>query len=219
MKHFNLGLLLLFILSFTTLQAQNDTNDKVYSDLGSDSKFSIVTYGGVGYAMIDNNAQPDYNLNASTADILLHYTIGTRWGIATGIGFNQLSGNGFDNVDNNFYHERTTLKIPLLLSGNYNLSPKVRLVANIGFYAQTIVRDDFEFAGGTTISDVYEGWNFGLQSGIGLSYNFNQKLSLGIMFNTQGDFNRFDTASDVNINNSQRTRSVNTVGLLFTFNL
>jgi opacity protein-like surface antigen len=217
MKHFNLGLFLLFVFSFATLSAQNDSN--YGQDDDTSSKFSIITYGGVGYAVIDNEDEPDYNLDASTADILIHYTIGTRWGIATGVGFNQLTGNGFDNTGTNFYHERSTLKIPLLLSGNYNLSPKVRLVANIGFYAQTIIKDDFSFPGNNTFGDIYEGWNFGLQSGIGMAYNLSQRLSLGIMFNTQGDFNQFETASDVGFRNTQKIRSVNTVGLLFTFNL
>ncbi|MEM6686561.1 MAG: outer membrane beta-barrel protein [Bacteroidota bacterium] len=218
MKNFNFKLLCIYILSCVTLSAQTDQNGQPYVD-DSTSKFSIVAYGGVGYAVMDNEDQPDYNLDANTVDILVHYTIGTRWGLATGLGFNQLSGNGFDNVGTNFYHERSTLKIPLLLSGNYNISPKVRLVANIGLYAQTIIKDDFSFAGGITNGDIYEGWNFGLQSGIGMSYNFDEKISLGILFNTQGDFNRFDTADDVGITNSQRTRSVNTVGLLFTYNL
>ncbi len=223
MKKLNFSILLALIFSFT-INAQNDhDNNKNHGyghhDHGSDSKFSIVGYGGVGYGIVDNDNQPNYNLDASTFDVLLNYRIGKRYGIATGLGFNQLTGTGFDNAGQNFYHERGTLKIPLLLSGNYNVSPKVRLVVNIGFYAQTILKDDFSFAGNTTIGDIYEGWNFGLQSGIGMSYNFNQKISLGLMLNTQGDFSRFDTASDVNITNKQKIKSVNTAGLLFTINL
>ena len=219
MNTLKITLLFTFLFSFHFLTAQ-DQKDKTYNDYQlSDSKFSIIGYGGVGYAVVDNDNQPNYNLDASTFDILLNYRIGKRYGIATGIGFNQLTGTGFNNAGQNFYHERGTLKIPLLLSGNYNIAPKVRLVANIGFYAQTIIKDDFSFAGNTTVGDIYEGWNFGLQSGIGMSYNFNEKFSLGLMFNTQGDFNRFDTASDVNLNNNQKIKSINTAGLLFTFNL
>ncbi|KAB8155182.1 outer membrane beta-barrel protein [Kordia sp. TARA_039_SRF] len=226
MKHFNVVLVFAFILSFTLVNAQNDAetheNKKTVYDYNQDttSKFSLITFGGVGYAIMDNENQPDYNLDASTADILLHYTIGNRWGIATGLGFNRLSGSGFDNTGNNFYHTRGTLKIPVLLSGNYNLSQRVRLVANIGLYAQTIIKDEFEFAGGTSVGEVYEGWGFGLQSGIGLSYNIDSKISLGIMINTQGDFNRgYDADTTVGPPVSQRIKSINTVGLLFNWNL
>ena len=62
MKHFNLALAVAFIFSFASLNAQNDQDD--YKDYGSDSKFSLITYGGVGYAVIENNDQPNYNLNA-----------------------------------------------------------------------------------------------------------------------------------------------------------
>ena len=216
MKKIHFTLLVVFLCSVSLVNAQND-QDYLNSTLDDEPRVSLLIYGGVGYAVMDNDNQPNYNLDASTADFLLHYRIGKRYGIATGIGIDQLTGNGFNSLGN-FYHERSTLRIPLLLSGNYNLSPKVRLVANIGFYAKTVIRDEYSFVGGN-IEDVYEGWNFGLQSGIGLAYNFNQRTSLGIMFNTQGDFNRLDSNSGSGITDEQKTTSINTVGLLFTIGL
>lgn len=217
----NFILLASILCALNFLTAQNDNNDKGYFDdyQLSDSRFSIIGYGGVGYAVIDNNNQPNYNLNATTFDILLDYRIGSRWGIATGLGFNQLSGTGFDNSGQNFYHERGTLKIPLLLSGNYAISPRMRMVVNAGFYAQTILKDDFSYVNNTTIGDIYEGWNFGVQTGIGMSYHIDDRFSLGIMFNTQGDLSRFDNTLTTTPNDQQKIKSVNTVGLLFTYQL
>ncbi|MFK7748406.1 MAG: outer membrane beta-barrel protein [Kordia sp.] len=219
MKKLNFSILVALIFSFSMLNAQNDHSDKNHDnhDYGSDARFSFLGYGGIGYAVVDNDNQPNYNLDINTADFLLHYRIGKRYGIATGIGFDQLTGTGF-NAGGNFYHERGTLRIPLLLSVNYNLSHKVRLIANVGVYGKTIVRDEYSFVGGT-IDDVYEGWNFGLQTGIGLSYNFNQKVSLGIMFTTQGDFNRIDSDPNKGIADAQKITGVNTIGLLFAINL
>lgn len=226
MKNLNLKLLLPFIFSFALLNAQNDHNnhdnhdgkkhDHHYHD-DATSKFSFVTYGGIGYAVVDNDNQPNYNLNASTADFLLNYNIANRFGIATGIGIDRLTGTGFGS-GGNFYHERGTLRIPLLLSTNYNLSPKVRLVANIGLYARTIIRDEYSFINGDA-DDLYEGWNFGLQTAIGLSYNFNHKTSLGIMFSTQGDFSRVESDANTGFNDEQKITGLNTIGLLFTINL
>lgn len=234
MKKLNLIALLALFFSFTTLTAQNDHDNHNkkdhdhnnhsnkdhghdHHDHGSDARFSFLTYGGIGYAVVDNDNQPNYNLDASTVDFLLHYRIGKRYGIATGIGLDQLSGNAF-NVGGNFYHERSTLRIPVLLSANYNLSNKVRLVANIGLYGKTIIKDEYSFVGGT-VEDVYEGWSFGLQSGIGLSYNFNHKISIGVMFSTQGDFNRIDSDPSKGVTDEQKISGVNTVGLMFTINL
>jgi len=218
MKKLSLLTLLTLIFSFTTLNAQNDHDqDKNHQ---SSSKFSFTAYGGIGYAILDNQNQPNYNLDASTADFLVHYHFGKHYGIATGIGINELTGNGFFYVDGPFYHERANLKIPVLLDVNYNLSPKIGLVANVGVYGQTVYRDQFTFLNGGKVINVYEGWNFGFQSAIGISYNFNQNISLGVMFNSQWDFNRLEvdrikrTFAD-----QQKISRINTLGLLFTFNL
>lgn len=222
MNKLNLIVVLALLFSFSIVNAQNNDHkhddDHHHDHYDSGSKFSIITYGGIGHAVIDNDNQPNYNLNANIADILVSYRIGERLGLSTGIGFNRLTGDGFNNANENFYHERGTLKIPLLLSINFNLSPKVRLVSNIGFYTQTVTRDKYSFAG-RTVKDVYGGWNFGLQSGIGLAYNYNKKIGLGIMFNNQGDFNRLESDASKGITDEQKISGINTISLLFTIDL
>ncbi|WP_298424393.1 outer membrane beta-barrel protein [uncultured Kordia sp.] len=218
MNKLNFTFVFVLLFSFNFLTAQDHTKNHDDDNQQSDSRFSIIGFGGVGYTSVDNDNQPNYNLDASTFDILVHYRIGKRYGISTGIGFNQLTGNGFNSANQNFYHERGTIKIPLLFSANYNVSRKVRLVANIGFYGQTVVKDEYSFAT-TTIKDVYEGWSFGFQSGIGMSYNLNHKLSLGIMFNTQGDFTSIDSNSNAGFTDKQKIAGINTIGLLFGINL
>jgi len=220
MKTLNSALVFVFLLSFNFLTAQDHTNnaDDDYYKHQSDSRFSIVGFGGIGYATVDNDNQPNYNLDASTFDFLVNYRIGKHYGVATGIGINRLTGNGFSSTNQNFYHERGTLKVPLLLSVNYNLSEKVRLVANIGFYGQVILTDEYSFAS-ETVEDLYEGWNFGFQSGIGLSYNVNKRVSFGVLFNSQGDFSKFDSDPNKGANDEQKITGINTVGLLFTIDL
>jgi len=213
MKKTNLIAIMALIFSCVTLHAQDATYDDP-----STSKFSFVTYGGIGYAVVDNDREPNYNLNASTADFLINYRIGKRYGIATGLGFSQLSGNGF-SAGGNFYHERGLIKIPLLFSSDYNLSEKVRLVANIGFYGQGIIKDEYSFTGGVKAEDVYTGWNFGLQCGIGLAYNLNEKMSLGIMVHNQADFTRIDSDSSKGVTDEQKISGLNSIGLLFAINL
>jgi len=223
MNTFKFILVIAFVFSFSILNAQDNdhkhkqSNGHHYDNDNSDARFSFITYGGIGYAVVDNDNVPNYNLNANSVDFLLNYRIGQRYGLSTGIGINQLSGNGFGSVGN-FYHERGLLKIPLLFSVNYNLSHKVRLVANIGLYGQTILKDEYSFIGGT-IEDVYEGWNFGFQSGIGLAYNFNQKISIGLMVHNQGDFTKLDSDTTKGIADEQKIAGINSIGLLFAINL
>ncbi|WP_430412619.1 hypothetical protein [Kordia sp.] len=223
MNKLNITLVFVLLFSFHFLTAQNnkqqhdDNSNHHHGKHHSDARFSFMTFGGIGYVVVDNDKQPNYNLNSSSAEFLLNYRIGKRYGIATGVGINQLSGNGFNAVGN-FYHERGLLKIPVLFSVNYNLSHKVRLIANIGLYGQTILKDEYNFVGGT-VEDVYEGWNFGFQSGVGLAYNFNHKISLGVMFNSQGDFTKLDSDPTKGVEDEQKLSGINSIGLLFGINL
>ena len=64
-------------------------------------------------------------MNSNSGDILLNYRINQKFGVATGIGIAELSGNGFNSLGN-FYHEREILKIPLLATLDYKISEKIK---------------------------------------------------------------------------------------------
>lgn len=221
MKKLNFSIFLTLIFSFITLNAQNDhdTHDK-HENHGTDSRFSFIAHGGIGYAVADGKYQPNYNLDANIGEFLLQYRIGKHYGIATGIGIVELTGNGFYYTHGPFYHERANLKFPLLFSVNYNVAPKVRLHTNVGPYAQIIYRDEFIFFNGGNVNDIYSGWSFGLQFAVGMSYHISSKMSLGVMFSSQGDFNRLsiDTSKKI-FADPQRISRINTLGLLFSINL
>ncbi|WP_298521009.1 hypothetical protein [uncultured Kordia sp.] len=217
MKRLSLITLLTLIFSFTTLHAQNDhTTDENHQ---SSSRFSFMAYGGIGYAVVDSRWQPNYNLDANIGEFLVQYRIGKHYGISTGIGIVEMTGNGFYYTHGPFYHERANFKIPLLFSVNYKVAPKVRLLANVGPYGQVIYRDEFIFFNGGHVDDIYSGWSIGLQFGVGMSYHISSKMSLGMMFSSQGDFNRLSIDTNKNIfADPHRISRINTLGLVFTFN-
>lgn len=217
MKRLRLITLLTLIFSFTTLNAQSDYDTDENHE--PSSKFSFMAYGGIGYAVVDSKWQPNYNLDANIGEFLLQYRIGKHFGISTGIGIVEMSGNGFYYTHGPFYHERANIKFPLLFSVNYNVIPEVRLLANIGPYGQILYRDEFIFFNGGNVNDIYSGWSIGLQFAVGMSYNINKKISLGVLFSSQGDFNRLsiDTNKEI-FADPQRISRINTLGLLFTFN-
>lgn len=154
-----------------------------------ESKFNLTGYGGIGYGIVENDNEPNYNLNNSIGEFHLNYNINKKFGIATGIGLNELSGNGFNSVGN-FFHERSLLKIPLLFTMGYKLSEKFGFFSNLGFYGQNIIKDEYRFLNNTQ-KDVYEGWNFGAQLGVGFVFEMFDNLSAGINYNVQSDFSKF----------------------------
>lgn len=57
------------------IQAQEKNEEK-------ESKFNIIGYGGIGYAIVKNDNEPSYNLNSNSGDILLNYRINQKFGVA-----------------------------------------------------------------------------------------------------------------------------------------
>lgn len=181
------------------------------------SKFSIIAFGGIGYGIVENDNAPNYNLNSNSGELLLNYNIYKGIGLATGIGVNQLSGNGF-NTSGNFYHERSLLKMPLLGTLDYNISEKLSMIGNFGFYTQTIINDSYQYLT-TNQNDVYKGWNFGAQIGVGFLYQLFDNFSAGVNFNAQSDFSKFKTSNNAPLNDRQLLNNLTTTGIILKVEL
>jgi opacity protein-like surface antigen len=203
MKTPNYILLVICFLTVNLAQAQEEEKE---------SKFNVIAYGGIGYGIIENDKEPNYNLNSNSGEILLNYKLGQNIGIATGIGMNELSGNGFNAVGN-FYHERTLLKVPLLFTSGSNLSENFSVLMNFGFYGQNIVKDAYHFLD-KTHKGVYDGWNFGVQTGIGFVFELFENFSAGINYNAQSDFSKFESNDNGGIIDKQKMKNLSSVGIM-----
>ena len=211
MKKIKFTLLFICFLSFINqIQAQEKKEEKV-------SKFNIIAYGGIGYAIVKNDNEPNYNLNSNSGDILLNYRINQKFGVATGIGIAELSGNGFNSLGN-FYHERTTLKIPLLATLDYKISEKIKMIGNFGFYTQNITTDEYRFLN-VSQKDVYEGWNFGSQLGLGFVFKLFDNFSAGVNYSGQSDFSKFKSTNNSGINDKQKLKNLNSIGVVLMVDL
>jgi len=182
-----------------------------------DSKFNIIAYGGIGYGIVENDNEPNYNLNSNNGEILLNFDSNEGIGIATGIGLNELTGNGFNSLGS-FYHERTFLKIPLLVTFNSNFSDNFSVFADVGVYGQNIIKDEYRFLNNTQ-KDSFEGWNFGLQIGVGLIFEVSENFGLGINYSGQSDFSKFESNNSSGINDEQKMNNLNSFGLIFKLQL
>lgn len=207
MKKSNYILLFTLFLTFSLMQAQEE----------KESKFNIIVYGGIGYGIVENDNEPNYNLNSNALEILVNYNINKKFGIATGIGLNELSGNGFNSIGN-FYHERTLLKIPLLFTMGSNVTENLKLFTNFGFFGQNIINDEYRFLNETQ-KDIYKGWNFGAQFGFGFAFEMFDNYSIGINYNAQSDLSKFGSNNNAGINDKQKFTNLNSVGILFMIDL
>jgi opacity protein-like surface antigen len=207
MKKSNYILLFTLFLTFSLMQAQEE----------KESKFDIIVYGGIGYGIVENDNEPNYNLNSNALEILVNYNINKKFGIATGIGLNELSGNGFNSIGN-FYHERTLLKIPLLFTMGSNVTENLKLFTNFVFFGQNIINDEYRFLNETQ-KDIYKGWNFGAQFGFGFAFEMFDNYSIGINYNAQSDLSKFGSNNNAGINDKQKFTNLNSVGILFMIDL
>ena len=211
MKKKKITLLFICFLTFISqIQAQEKNEEK-------ESKFNIIGYGGIGYAIVKNDNEPSYNLNINSGDILLIYRINQKFGVATGIGISELSGNGFNSLGN-FYHERTMLKIPLLATMDYKISEKIKMISNFGFYTQNISTDEYRYLNNSQ-KNIYEGWNFGTQLGLGFVFKMFDNFSAGINYYGQSDFSKFKTNTNVGINDKQKLKNLNSIGIILMIDL
>jgi opacity protein-like surface antigen len=193
------------------------TVNLVQSQEEKESKFSIIANGATGYGIIESDNEPSYNLNGSAANILINYKINKIFGIATGIGLSTLTGNGFNSIGN-FYHERTSLKVPILATLDYNVSEKFSVIANFGFYTQNIIEDEYRFLNNTQ-KDIYDGWNFGTQIGLGFIFELLNYFSLGLNYNVQSDLSNFKTTNNQGINDQQKLKVLSSTGIIFMIEL
>jgi opacity protein-like surface antigen len=207
MKKSNYILLFTLFLTFSLMQAQEE----------KELKFDIIVYGGIGYGIVENDNEPNYNLNSNALEILVNYNINKKFGIATGIGLNELSGNGFNSIGN-FYHERTLLKIPLLFTMGSNVTENLKLFTNFVFFGQNIINDEYRFLNETQ-KDIYKGWNFGAQFGFGFAFEMFDNYSIGINYNAQSDLSKFGSNNNAGINDKQKFTNLNSVGILFMIDL
>ena len=213
MKTKNYLLVFALFCSSILLHAQETTETTEKKD----SKFSISAIGGLGYATVDSDHSPNYNLNVGSSDILLNYKFYKNIGVSTGAGYSVLTGNGFDAAGS-FYHERSLLKIPLNLNFEVYFNDKFSVQARVGAYAQTIVFDEYQYLKGN-VEDVYEGWNFGTNIGIDFIYKLKPGLSMGLTFSGQSDFSEFEMNKDFGKDQKQKIINLNTIGYFFRIEL
>lgn len=143
--------------------------------------------------------------------------MGKSIGIATGIGLTELRGSGF-NDESIFYHERSLFKIPFVLTSTQVISDKLKAYVSFGAFGQTIIKDEYQYFNGT-VKDLYEGWTFGAQFGLGIAFRLNEYFSFGMNYTGQSELSKAETTNNASFNDKQKLTNLNTLGLFFMWGL
>ena len=209
----NYYVLLVFLLIFNVVKAQ----EKEEETKEKESKFQIIGSSGIGFAIIESDNEPKYNLNSNSGEILFNFKLFKDDGIAIGIAQDRLTGNGFNTVGS-FYHERSFIRIPLLYTMEYHFTDKIKYLSNIGVFGQTIIKDDYQFLNNTQ-TNIYGGWNFGLQATIGFVFKVSKCLNFGVNLSGQSDFDKFETNPNQVIIDQQKIKHQYSIGFLVMIDL
>lgn len=181
------------------------------------SKFYLTFLGGIGYANIKNDKEPDYNLSSNGGEILLNYRINNRYAMATGVGLIEMSGNGFNSLGN-FYHKRGLVKLPVLLTTERKIADNIKMIGNFGFYAQNIVQDEYQFLNESK-ENVYKDWSWGCQLGLGVAFKMNNHLSAGFNYTSQSDLSKIKTQPNKGITDQQIMKNLSYFSLVVMLDL
>ena len=154
-------------LSFNSIQAQEKEG----------FRFDAMIMYGLGFGVADNSNETDYNFRTQEFNAVFNFDFGKLFGFGTGLGLSRLSGNGF-NSSGDFFHRRTLLRIPVLLTMIHPVTEHFEFYANGGFFWEHISNDEFQYLN-TTIEDLYEGSSIGAQFQIGLFINLPDHLDWG----------------------------------------
>lgn len=205
MKKIYTCLILAFFTGLNLMQSQE--NDY--------SKFRVLMLSGIGNGIAENDNEVNYVLNTNTSEILLNYKFSKIYGVATGVGINEMRGNGFNSLGN-FFHKRTYIKIPVLLTGDYDVSDKIKVLFTLGVYTQNIIKDEYSFVD-IKAKNVYEGWNFGTQISFGFLFEIFENYSIGLNYLGLSDFSKLETKENASFGDKQKIVNLNTVGLTLLF--
>lgn len=187
----------------------------IFSQEKSKSKFEVIAFGGIGFGVVDTKSGVNYNLNINGGEVLLAYNFSEKYGIASGIGYNILIGDGFSGTEL-FYLKRELLKIPVLFTITHKISDDIEFFGSLGFNTQYLIKEEYRFISGSDKSNVFEGWNFGAQAGAAFLFKINKSMKLGFTFNFQSDISRFDQDGSFQ---DQKVKNLSSIGLILKHKL
>lgn len=178
-------------------------------------KFNIFFSGGLGFGKVKCKDEPNYNLNTNNAQLLLNYKFSRIYGIATGISYAKMSGNGFNSMGS-FHNERSSVKIPLLFTLGAVFNSKYSLDFHFGPYAQSAKTDEFTYIDFRQ-KDVYTNWNYGMHIGLHFMYRIDEHISFGVHYLGMSDLTTIEASGGLANPDKQLTEKQNSVGFSTQF--
>lgn len=187
----------------------------VYSqNIKQNNKFDIAVFQTFGFGRIDNEFAPNYNLNSRATELLFNYRLVKNQGVAIGIGYSDLGGNGF-NTKGNFFHEREILTIPLM----YTLTKSrnnFKFFLGIGVEGMKIMNDKYKYLNEVKKKQ-FGDWGVGAKTLIGFFYGIDENISVGVVYNGNADLTKLRSNDEKYFKGKQYLEFNNKVGIGINF--
>ncbi|WP_394350923.1 hypothetical protein [Flavobacterium phycosphaerae] len=176
-----------------------------------ESKFEFTVNTKLGFAKLKQTGNVPLNGNVNGADVLFTLPLGSKWNLASGIGYLEYDANP-SIAGNTASIKNSYLHIPVQFSSDFAIfnnekpeNQKIFFTVGLGVYANSLLKQELETVTGNS-SVKNQGWNFGFSSQIGAKFILTDALNIGIGFEGQSDFTKMKKDG-----NEQKLENLNAV--------
>lgn len=157
----------------------------------SASKWGMNFQAKIGYATLVSTDVVELQGTVNAGDMLVYYKFSKLGSISTGVGLVDFKTNG-TTAGETYSLEQSHLRIPLYVNFSMSifedaLSDKLEAYAGIGFYANTLLKEEIKTLTANQESS-NQGWNGGYGFQLGMKFGISEDFNFGIGFETQSDF-------------------------------
>lgn len=156
-------------------------------------KFNLYVLAQAGAGRLVNENAVNYNLMGSKTDLYLNYNFSKMHGVATGISYSELGGNG-NAAKGYFFHDRDVLGIPLLYVHTQEYQ-RIKIVMGIGAQANKVVFDEYAFSN-ETAKNLFREWTLGGITNISFMYKISERAAIGVTYSIDGDYTKMKSANE-----------------------
>lgn len=192
-------------LTFTYAHAQN--NEKM-------KKINFLLSIGTASGNIVNDYETGYNLLGENTKLQIGYSFSQHDAIAIGVGYSELTGNGF-NAKGNFYQERNILSIPLLYTRSVYYQ-QFNIEIGVGLQANKLITDKYHYINETK-NNQFSGWNLATKSYIAFLYRITDNAKVGVFYDLSTDLTKYSSTDETYFKGKQRMTLFKSVGLSMGF--
>lgn len=205
-------IVLLFILMFSvSLFSQEKKEEK------ESAKFGWRIDGKLGFGTLKQTDMVDLNGWVNSGEFSFFYDFKNNISLSLGAENLEFKANGVF-LGENYALDQSYLKIPLKASFKVGVledatNNKLNAYVGLGVYANTLLKEKIQLLE-ENFKNKNQGWNAGMSVQLGITFDLNQDMVVGIGFETQNDFTKMKK-NDI----KRKMKGISTFNFRFQFNI